>query len=175
MKFQERRKLKMKAKVIGLVMVAALGLAGCAQNGQDNAWGMGNKQTIGALGGAVVGGTLGSKVGKGSGAAWMTGVGTLLGALAGSSVGKSLDQADRMYANQAMTQAYNAPLNHTISWNNPQSGHSGSYTPVQEGREASTGNLCRKYKQSIFVDGQAQTAYGTACQQSDGSWEIVSN
>ncbi|MBI1215859.1 MAG: glycine zipper 2TM domain-containing protein [Alphaproteobacteria bacterium] len=163
----------MKAQVIGLIMIASLGLAGCAQNGQENAWGMGNKQTMGALGGAVIGGTLGSHVGKGSGKAWMTGVGTLLGALAGSSIGQSLDQADRMYANQAMNRAYDAPLNSTVKWDNPQSGHSGSYTPIREGVNSATGYRCREYKQSIFVDGQAQTATGQACQQSDGSWKVI--
>lgn len=165
----------MKAKIIGLAMIAALGLSGCAQPGEQNTWGMGNKQTIGAVSGAVIGGTLGSRVGGGSGKAWMTGVGTLLGALAGSSIGQSLDRADRMYANHAMSQAYSAPLNKTITWNNPQTGHSGSYTPVREGRQASTGSLCRQFKQSVFIDGQAQTAYGTACQQSDGSWQIVND
>lgn len=165
--------MKSKTQIAALLLIASIGLAGCAPNGQENAWGMGNKQTIGALGGAVIGGTLGSRVGKGSGKGWMTGVGTLLGALAGSSIGQSLDQADRMYAQQAEQQAYGAPLNQTIRWNNPQSGHSGSFTPIREGREASTGNLCREYKQSIFIGGQAQTATGTACQQADGSWKVI--
>ena len=85
---------------------------------------------------------------------------------------KSLDQADMAYHEQAVEKAYSAPLNDTISWNNPQSGHSGTVTPIREGRQSSTGNLCREYKQSIFIDGQAQTAVGTACQNADGSWTV---
>lgn len=163
----------MKHIMAVMALMATLSLGACAQPGEQNAWGMGNKQTIGALGGAVVGGTLGSKVGKGSGKGWMTGVGTLLGALAGSSIGQSLDQADRMYASQAWNQAHTAPVGQTVKWNNPESGHYGTYTPIREGRNASTGGVCREYKQSIFVDGQAQTAVGQACQNSDGTWTMI--
>lgn len=154
-------------------LMATLSLGACAQPGEQNAWGMGNKQTVGVLGGAVIGGTLGSKVGKGSGKGWMTGVGTLLGALAGSEIGRSLDQADRMYAQQAWDRAHTAPVGQTVRWNNPDSGHYGTYTPIREGRSASTGGVCREYKQSIFIGGQAQTAVGTACQNSDGTWTMV--
>ncbi|HYD17901.1 MAG TPA: RT0821/Lpp0805 family surface protein [Patescibacteria group bacterium] len=163
----------MKKQLTILALMATLSLGACAQPGEQNAWGMGNKQTVGALGGAVAGGLLGSKIGKGSGASWATGAGAVLGALAGSSIGKSLDQADRMYAQQAWDRAYTAPIGQTVRWNNPDNGHYGTVTPVREGRSTSTGSTCREYKQSIFIDGQAQTAVGTACQNSDGSWAIV--
>ncbi len=151
----------------------SLSLGACAQNGEDNAWGMGNKQTVGTVGGGVLGGLAGASMGKGRGRLWTTGAGALLGAFVGSSIGKSLDQADRMYHEQAVERAYAAPLNDTISWNNPQSGHHGTVTPIREGRNASTGGVCREYKQSIFIDGQAQTAVGRACQNGDGTWSVV--
>ncbi len=163
----------MKTKLLSLAFVSVLALSACAQDGSSNPWGMGNKQTVGAAGGAIVGGILGSKVGKGNGQLWATGAGALLGALAGSSIGKSLDQADLMYHQQATERAYSAPLNETIAWNNPDTGHSGSVTPVREGRQASSGNLCRQYKQTIVVDGKAETAYGTACQNADGTWTLA--
>jgi surface antigen len=163
----------MKTKIITLALAATLALGACAQNGEQNAWGMGNKQTVGTGAGAIIGGILGSKVGKGSGQLWATGAGALLGAFAGSSIGKSLDQADMAYHQQAVEKAYSAPLNQTISWNNTESGHSGSVTPVREGRQASTGNLCRQYKQTIVVDGKAETAIGTACQNPDGTWTLA--
>lgn len=163
----------MKKFVITLALVSSLALTACAQNGQPNAWGMGNKQTIGTGTGAILGGILGSNVGGGKGKLWATGAGALLGAFVGSSIGKSLDQADMAYHQQAFERAYSAPLNQPITWNNPQSGHSGSVTPVREGRQASTGGLCRQYKQTIVVDGQSETAYGTACQNPDGTWQLV--
>lgn len=156
-----------------LALASVLALGACASDGEMNPWGMGNKQTMGTAGGAILGGVLGSKLGKGDGRLWMTGAGALLGAFAGSEIGKSLDQADRMYHQQAVEQAYSAPLNKEIDWSNPESGHSGSVTPVREGRQASTGNVCRQYKQTIVVDGKSETAYGTACQQPDGSWQLA--
>ncbi|MBU6475021.1 MAG: glycine zipper 2TM domain-containing protein [Alphaproteobacteria bacterium] len=162
----------MKMKIIVLAAVSALTLSGCAQNGEQNSWGMGTKQTVGTAGGAILGGFLGSKVGHGGGQLWATGAGALLGAFAGSEIGKSLDKADMAYHEQAVQQAYTAPLNQTISWNNPQSGHSGSITPVREGTQASTGDTCREFKQAIMIDGQAQTAVSTACRNPDGTWTV---
>ena len=156
------------------VIAASIALTGCAADGSGgagNPWGMGNKQTVGTGAGALIGGILGSKVGGHDGKLWATGAGALLGAFAGSEIGKSLDRADMQYHQQAVSSAYRAPLNEQIAWNNPQSGHRGYVTPVQEGHTTS-GALCRKFKEAIFIDGEAQTAYGTACQQPDGSWRI---
>ncbi len=33
---------------------------------------------------------------------------------------------------------------------------------------------CREYQKTVYVGGEAQPAYGQACYQPDGSWEIVS-
>lgn len=163
----------MKTKLMTLALLATLSLGACAQPGEQNTWGMGNKQTVGTLGGAALGGLAGNQLGQGRGKAWMTGVGAVLGAFAGSSIGKSLDQADRMYAEQAWNRAYTAPIGQSVRWNNPDSGHYGTVTPVREGRSTTSGGTCREYKQSIFIDGQAQTAVGTACQNADGTWAMV--
>ena len=32
---------------------------------------------------------------------------------------------------------------------------------------------CREYTRKIVIDGQKQTAYGTACMQADGSWRLI--
>ena len=162
----------MKTKILALVLISSITLSACAQNGEQNPWGMGTKQTVGTGAGALVGGILGSKVGGGSGKLWATGAGALLGAFAGSEIGKSLDQADMAYHQQAVEQAETGPLNKTINWNNAESGHSGSVTPVREGHVQGNGQLCREYKQTINVDGKSQTAVGTACQNGDGTWTL---
>lgn len=165
----------MKTKLLSLALASTLAVGACATQGggTDNPWGSwGNKQTIGTAGGAVLGGVLGSKVGGGSGQLWATGAGALLGAFVGSSIGQSLDRADQAYHAQAVERAYSAPIGQTISWSNPESGHSGSVTPVREGRTGS-GNICREYQQTIVIDGQAETANGTACREADGTWTLV--
>lgn len=163
----------MKKQLVALALASTVALSACNQTGDP--WGSwGNKQTIGTAGGAVLGGVLGSKVGGGSGQLWATGAGALLGAYMGSSIGQSLDRADRQYHAQATERAYQAPVGQTVTWQNPDSGHSGSITPVREGTHHN-GNLCREYKQTIVVDGQAETAYGTACKEPDGTWRLINN
>ena len=156
-----------KLMLLGL-MVASVTLAGC-----ESMQGAGTKQKVGAATGAVVGGILGSKVGKGNGQLWATGIGVLLGTLVGSEAGRSLDKADIAYANQANHQAHSAPIGEAITWNNPETGNSGAVTPVRDGND-NGGRYCREYQQTIYVGGQQETGYGIACQQPDGSWEIVS-
>ena len=157
----------MKNMFLGLATVSMLALGAC-----NTTQGWGSKQTVGTGAGAVAGGLLGSQVGGGSGRLWTTGAGVLLGALVGSEIGSSLDRADRTYANQAISRAHSAPVGETVTWNNPESGNRGSYTPVREGT-SSAGRYCREYQQTVYVGGKEQQAYGQACQQPDGSWEVI--
>jgi len=157
----------MKKLLLCAALISSMGLAGC-----ESLQGSGTKQKVGAAGGAVLGGILGSKVGDGSGQLWATGIGVLVGGLVGSEIGRSLDKADIAYANRANTQAHSAPIGETIAWNNPESGNSGTVTPVREG-QAESGRYCREYQQTITVGGQQEQAYGIACQEPDGTWQIV--
>jgi surface antigen len=149
-----------------LPAVLALGmLAGCSND-------QGMKQTGGAILGGVGGAVAGAQFGKGTGNIAMTALGTLLGAYAGSEIGKSLDKSDRMYAQQAETRAHAAPIGESINWSNPDTGHSGTYTPTRDGTDQS-GNYCREYQTTINVSGKVEKAYGTACRQPDGTWKVV--
>lgn len=134
--------------------------------------GAGNKQLIGTGSGALIGGILGSKIGDGSGQLWATGAGALLGALLGSEIGKSLDKADRQYAANANYEATKAPIGEPVSWSNPETGNHGEVVATREGY-SSSGKYCREYQQTIYVGGREESAYGVACQQPDGSWQIV--
>jgi len=166
----------MKTKFLALVAVSALSLAACTQGvglNQGNTTGMGNKQMIGGATGAILGGVLGSKLGKGSGQLVGVGVGALLGTLLGSELGASLDKADLAYAQQATNRAYTAPVGQAISWNNPDSGNSGTITPTREGVSNTSGRSCREYTQTIYVGGKQQTAVGQACKNSDGTWTVM--
>jgi surface antigen len=154
----------MKKTLVATAACAALVLGACAPES-----GIGPKTAIGGAAGAAAGGLIASQVG--GGAAGIA-AGVLLGGLLGGALGNMLDQRDRDYALAAQQQAYGAPIGQTISWNNPQSGNYGTYTPVRDGTNAQ-GQYCREFQQTIVVGGRVEEGYGIACRQPDGSWQIV--
>ncbi|NDE90547.1 MAG: glycine zipper 2TM domain-containing protein [Alphaproteobacteria bacterium] len=150
---------------LALLMLASLSLGAC----QSDNWG--TKQSVGTLGGAAGGALLGNQFGKGTGNVVMTALGAVAGGWLGNEIGASLDNADRAALQKAQYRAYEAPVGKTIVWNNPENGNSGSFTPTREGR-ANDGSYCREFNQSVNIGGKQQNAYGTACRQPDGSWQI---
>ncbi len=151
-----------------MILGLAMPLCACAQDA-------GPKEGLGTIVGAVVGGITGAQVGDGTGQLIAVGAGVLLGAFVGSEIGQSLDKADQLYAAQAYNESIDtSATGDTTSWANPDSGNSGTYTPVQT-YQTETGQYCREFQQTITVGGKTQEAYGTACRQPDGTWEIVSN
>lgn len=150
------------------VLTIALALAsGCASQSHR-----GEREVSGGLAGAALGGLLGAQFGSGAGTAAGAAAGVLIGALLGSEIGHSMDEVDRMRANQAVVQAHSAPLGDQITWNNPESGHYGSVTPTRDGYTDS-GSYCREFYETVNIGGKSEDAYGVACQQPDGSWRIV--
>ncbi len=147
--------------------VIAVSLGAC-QNMQDNP-----KQAGGTLIGAGLGALLGSQVGSGKGKLAAVAVGALAGAWAGSEVGKSLDRADRMYAERTAQDSleYNQ-AGQQKSWRNPDSGNSGTFTPTRTYKTAG-GQNCRQFETTIYVDGKQETGTGNACRQPDGTWQII--
>ncbi|MCE3232724.1 MAG: 17 kD surface antigen [Rickettsiaceae bacterium] len=142
---------------------------GCQQGETGNLF---TKENMGTAAGAVGGAWLGSNVGKGKGQIVGIAAGTLLGAALGKSLGASLDKADvAQYNNTAQTALETAPSGRASSWRNPDSGNSGTITPVRT-YSAPTGEYCREYTQTINVGGKTQQGHGTACRQPDGSWQI---
>ncbi|MAS87966.1 MAG: hypothetical protein CMH30_08350 [Micavibrio sp.] len=163
----------MNKNFLAIVMTASLALAGCTgMNNPSSPNTGGVKQGVGTVGGAVLGGLAGSQVGGGSGQLWATGAGALLGAYLGGEVGKSLDRADMLAMENARMKAQSAPIGQQISWNNPETGNNGTITPIRDGK-TSSGEYCREYQQTIVVGGKEERAFGTACQQADGSWKVV--
>ena len=61
-------------------------------------------------------------------------------------------------------------MGETIRWSDTDA--SGSVTVLRDGT-SSAGRYCREYSQKIKIGRESQQAYGTACRNSDGSWEIV--
>jgi surface antigen len=161
----------MRVTIFRTIAVAMLvvTLGSCAQVGQ----GISNnpKATMGGMLGAAGGGLIGAAAG--GGAAGIIG-GVLIGGLLGGAIGNHLDQRDKQLAAQNAQNTFeNARTGQTSTWQNPDSGNSGTITPTHTFQNA-TGQYCREYQQTIKVGGETQQGYGTACRQADGSWKIVS-
>ena len=154
-------------KIIPATGLAVLLLAGCAD--MENK----QKQTLGTIFGAGVGALAGSQIGSGKGQLAAVAIGTLAGAWAGSEVGKSLDKADKLYAQRTAQDSleYNK-TSQSSTWRNPDSGHSGTFKPTSTYQTAAGAN-CREFETTIYVDGRDETAVGRACRQPDGTWKII--
>ncbi len=156
-------------KIAAILIAGAVVLSVAACEGQR----YGQKQTGGAILGGIAGGLLGAQVGGGKGKLAAVAVGTLVGVMVGSEVGKSLDRADQLYAQRNAQSALESnPVGQASTWSNPDSGHSGTITPVKTYQTAQ-GDPCREYQQTVTIGGRTETAYGRACRQADGSWKIV--
>lgn len=156
--------MRMKPVLTALTALAVLG--GCTTD-------RGPKEIGGAVIGGAAGGLLGSQIGHGTGQLVATAAGVFLGAWLGSEIGRSLDENDRREAERSAQAALeSSPDGRPSTWQNPNSGHSGSTTPTRTYDSAS--GPCREYTTSVVIDGKTQSAHGTACREPDGSWRIES-
>lgn len=157
----------MKTTRIAIALAAAVSLSACVTNGQ------GQKQGLGTLLGAGLGGLAGSQIGGGTGKLVAVGAGVLLGGLLGNAFGRSLDKADLLYADRTTQQSLEyTSVGESSTWVNPDSGNSGSIVPTHTYQTAQ-GQYCREYQQTVTIGGESERAYGSACRQQDGSWQVV--
>ena len=163
------------AAALVLLVAAGLGLSACENTGGGRQGGGVSKEGAGTVLGGIGGAALGSLFGSGKGRLVGVAAGALAGAYLGNQVGQSLDRADRAAMERASNQAANAPIGQQISWRNPDSGNSGTVTPVREGTNNATGEYCREFQQNVTIGGKTEQAFGTACRQPDGSWHIIDN
>jgi len=81
-----------------------------------------------------------------------------------------LNEAQERAHEAAQVRATTAAVGETIVWN--QAGAAGSVTAVREGT-STIGRTCREFQQTVTIGGRTEQAYGTACLQADGAWEVV--
>ena len=154
-----------KIFAIAAASAMTLSLAACQASG--------DKEGLGALGGAVLGGIAGSQIGDGRGQLVATGLGALVGAVVGSEIGKSLDRADQLYLQQATQDALeHAPSGQVDRWVNPDSGNRGTVR-AEPAYQNDAGEYCREFQQTVTIGNETHDAYGTACRKPDGDWQIV--
>ena len=157
--------MKTNGLVVGIISASLL-LGGCSTTI--------NKQQSGAAAGALLGAALGYGLGKGhkhKNLAVM--LGAAFGAVAGDQIGAQLDEKDRLLAGENLQDSLEGTTDGTTStWNNPNTGHSGSTSPTKS-VVASDGTPCREFTTEIVVGGETHQGYGTACRQADGSWKSM--
>ena len=132
-----------------------------------------SKEAIGTLLGAIGGAIIGGEITGDNGLGVM--MGALAGGYAGSKIGRNLDEADQQKMYNTTHRALETGVSGTAeTWYNPDSGNRGTITP-QPAYENTEGQYCREYQQSVTIDGEPETAYGTACRMPDGTWKTVNS
>lgn len=147
---------------VAAILSSAIILTGC-QAGNE---------TIGQATGAIAGGVIGNQVGGGSGRVAATIAGALVGGVIGGSIGRGLDNRSK---DAALAAEYNAlergSAGQPVTWQ----GSNGTYGQVVPQQPYQVGSQnCRRYTHTIYIDGTPQEASGTACRNSDGTWQTLS-
>ena len=155
--------------VTNVVFAAALGLGGCA--------GMSQNETAGTVVGGVLGAVGGNQFGKGRGKEAMTAIGAIVGATLGHEIGRSLDETSTRRQEKAAGRALESgEVGQRIAWENPENSQGpakGATVITRQGRD-SDGNTCREFQQEVTIGGETRHAYGTACRDGNGDWQLVS-
>ena len=153
--------------VVALAGLLTVSAAGCQWIEDQHL--IGPKTQLGAAGGAATGGLLAAVAGAGPlGLA----AGVVLGGLAGGAAGNYLDNKDQELALKAQQRSMSGNKSgQAAEWSNPDSGNSGAYTPTNT-YTTKDGKICRDFQQTITIDGKPETAIGTACKMTDGTWRV---
>lgn len=133
----------------------------------DTGIGRCNRDTIGAVLGAVAGGVVGAELFEGNEKLLASIGGAIVGAVVGGNLGRAMDQVDQNCVGQVLE---HAPTGAPVTWRDPDRGTSYNITPTRTYRDNS-GQHCREYQTSGVIGGKVETMQGTACRKPDGSWE----
>jgi surface antigen len=165
-------RVEMSASKFSTIVIVALMLAACA--GSPDGLGPGPKENTGTLVGAGSGALIGAAVAGGGTGNRLAGaaIGGVLGGLIGNRIGAALDDEDKERAYAAQMDALERGQSGApVSWRNPDSGRYGTVVPGPAYQQA--GRNCRSFTHTIYIDGQPQTARGTACRNPDGTWTSI--
>lgn len=148
----------MSRRALAIVVLAALGVAACADDPATES-------------------PFGPSVGTGfeDGAAMSADApGVPAGTYVGSGLGAKLEAEDRTFLRRYTQDAleYNR-LWQVSEWRNPRSGSAGSVMPVRTYRTGQ-GRHCREFETTLSVAGEdARRAIRRACREDDGTWRLI--
>jgi surface antigen len=126
-----------------------------------------NRDDIGTVIGAVVGGAIGSKVADGSNRAVAIVIGSVLGAVVGREIGSDLDDRDRACVGHSLELV---EIGQKVRWTNEQTHVGYLLTPLAAAKGDAAG--CRRYTLQATLDGRSRTSEGRACRSGEGTWAI---
>lgn len=161
----------MKKMMIGVLLLALSGCAGLKERTQQVTW----LEVLGTVGGAAIGGVVGSQFGAGFGGSLYTAGGALVGGTLGYATARRLAPTDQaLYDSTANKALAEARPGEVLSWTNAETGNSGIFRTV-ESYQAADGRLCRSYRTTVAFPDAVEAGGGTACRQTDGSWQQLSD
>ncbi len=128
-----------------------------------------DRELIGSIIGGAGGALLGSTIGKGDGRLAAVAAGTFIGMIVGGSIGRSMDRIDEQCIAEGLERV---PDGEPVVWRNPDAGADYRMTPVESYTDRN-GQYCREFQPTVTIGGRTEQAYGTACRQPDGSWQVV--
>jgi surface antigen len=126
-----------------------------------------NREAIGTVLGAAVGGVVGSQVGDDSNRAVATVLGAVIGAVIGRQIGRNMDERDRACVGHALELAKDGQ---SVRWLNETTGVTYVLTPSGSGQAA---GACRDFELQATRNGRTEVQPSRACRTGDGTWQMV--
>lgn len=83
----------------------------------------------------------------------------------------NINEAAQREHEAAQVKATTAPVGDKIIWDDGDA--NGYVIATKEGKSSTTGLVCREFQQSVTIGSKTEEAWGQACLQEDGSWQIV--
>ena len=143
-------------KKVLTISVLTIFISGCTPNSP--------RQTVGQIGGGVLGAVVGSHFGKGSGRLFGVAIGTLAGSYIGGMLGRDMDERDRQLAQSTMIETLErAPDRQVQGWRNPNNNHRGNFQVIRTQELPHDDLVCRDYVHTVIIDGKHEKVHGRAC------------
>lgn len=129
-----------------------------------------NREEIGTLVGAAVGGYVGSQVVDGDAKVVAIAGGAVIGAIVGGKIGRSMDKADHYCVGQALEYAEQG---RPVSWTDSRDNTRYRVTTLETFKSGWEDQYCRRYQAAAVINGREETTTGTACRTPDGQWQLM--
>ncbi len=129
----------------------------------------GDNALFGTVIGAALGAIIGDSVSQGHGKAAVIVGGAVVGGIIGNRVGRSMDAADQHHVTVVLE---TSRTGRPVEWSNIDNGNRYTMTPTRT-YQNSEGEDCRDYTLWGWVDGYEEKLQGTACRDEDGNWRTV--